>query len=475
MNKALFIKTALLIFSLFFCYANSYAAEREIQDQKLTLQEVVNSAVTNYPKVLALYEEIKMAEGSVLASKGFFDIRLRQQYVNKTRGYYDGEYTDTQLAKNNAFLGSKMSLGYRKSFHNFENHETQNITSQDGEFRAEASFSLLQNSMIDKSRLKLILARLSLEESKLALLNIKNKIRQDAKKSYYNWIISGQIYEIYKELYKLAIKRNKQLEVRVEKGDIASIILLENERNALSRKTSMIKARQKFENAAIYLSLFYRDKNGEPIMVKNSRLPEIDLYQNLTIFNDQKINTDLATLKSRSAPLKIIDISQQKESQNLKQARNLYKPKLDVKFKASNDIANQNEKLGQTKNEVRLDFEMPLQRRMAKGEINKSKAKIDKIKYEEKLMLQSAKVNLLQIQNSVNAIVQMHENLKKEVEFSVKLENAEKTRFNRGGSDFFLINMREQNTASAQITNAIMVGDYFKKIAEYEATAFLDL
>jgi len=45
--------------------------------------------------------------------------------------------------------------------------------------------------------------------------------------SYY------EVYLINKELYDLAIKRNKLFEVRIAKGDLAPIILIENERNAL--------------------------------------------------------------------------------------------------------------------------------------------------------------------------------------------------------------------------------------------------
>ena len=54
----------------------------------------------------------------------------------------------------------------------------------------------------------------------------------------------------------------------------------------------------------------------------------------------------------------------------------------------------------------------------------------------------------------------------------VKLEDAEKTRFTRGGSDFFLINLREQKTASAKIENSLIFGKYYKTLADYKAETF---
>lgn len=466
LKKQILFCVFLLVFN-----QNSFAKSSK---KSLEVQEVADSALRNYPKVLALYEEIEAAKGSVLASQGFFDVKLRQSYIDKSRGFYDGKYVDTELSKRNSFLGSEITVGYRKSFGTFENHETENLTNKDGEFRASAKFSLLQNSMIDESRLRLILSRLSVEESKFALENIKNEIRRDTKKAYYNWVIYGEIYNVYQELYDLALERNKQIEIRVKKGDLAKIILIENERNALNRKTAMIKAKQNFENSAIYLSLFYRDKSGDPIIAKEEMLPKYNFDNDLKIINNEKLEKDFILSTQKRADLNIIRVLRTKEKEKLSQAKNLYKPILDVEFRASNDISNENTARGQSKNEARVNFEIPLQRRFAKGEIAKVNADLNRINYEEKLLKESVKVNLSQIKNYINNIYEMHKNLKTEVDLSQKLEEAERTRFKKGGSDFFLINIREQDTASAKIANILVFGDYLKQNADYEAEAFLN-
>lgn len=460
---------------LTFFFAIIFAANAHANEaHELSLKEVVDSAVRNYPKVLALYEEVEAAKGTELASLGFFDIKLRQSYLDNSRGYYDGKQINTEISKQNQFLGSEIYGGYRKSFGNFPDYEGDRKTNRDGEVRVGARFSLLRNATIDENRLALALSKLNVEESRFALDNIKNEIRRDATKAYYEWIIDGKIYLIYKELYELAVKRNEQLKILVAKGDVAQIILVENERNVLNRKTSMIKAKQDFENSALYLSLFYRDQKGDPIVVKSDRMPHIKIEEKLTKIENSKFERDLIHAFQNRADIKIIKIANKKQQANLEQAKNLYKPKLDVDVAVSNDISNEDATRGPVKNQIGVNFELPLQQRKAKGEIAKSRALIDKIKYEERLLLDTTKVVLTQKQNIVNSFSQMHENLTTEVELSKKLEEAEMIRFKKGGSDFFLINLREQNTATAKISNAIIYGDYYKSLAEYEAEAFLN-
>ncbi len=438
----------------------------------LTLKTVTNSATTNYPKILSLYEEVKAAKGSILASQGFFDIRLRQSVFDKSRGFYDGKQIDTQIVKNNQFLGSEIYGGYRKSFGSFENHETQMQTNRDGEFRAGARFSLLRNSMFDQNRLTLALAKLDLKASKYALYNIKNEIRRDSTKAYYDWISSGKIYETYKELYELTLKRNEKLKIRVKKGDLAQITLIENERNLLSRKNFMLKALQDFKNSALYLSLFYRDENAQPIIAQTNQLPKINTDQKLRQINPENLEQKTLYALQNRADINIIKVTKQKEFNNLRQAKNLYKPKLDLDFNISNDISNENPAQGQTKNEIGLQLEIPLQQRQAKGEIAKSRAKIDKVKYEERLLQDNIKVTLQQIKNNLNNTVKMHENITQEIILLKKLEKTEEKRFKKGAGDFFFVNLREQQTAQAKIQNILIFIDYHKTLADYQAETF---
>jgi len=242
-------------------------------EKKLLHHEVTASANKNYPQILSYYEKVNAAEGSALGSLGFFDIKLKQNYTDKSRGFYDGKTTDTLLEKELGFMGTKVYGGYRKSFGSFADYEGGSRTNDGGEYRAGARFSLLKDSSIDQNRLGVILAKLGVKESQIQLEAIKKEIERDATKAYWNWISLAKIYHIYEDLYQLSLKRQTQLEEKLKKGDVAQIIVAENKKNILRRKSTLAKARQDFENSAIYLSLFWRGENGTPIVTKQNQVP----------------------------------------------------------------------------------------------------------------------------------------------------------------------------------------------------------
>ncbi len=203
MNKFSFLLKAFLFLNLQLFSALSFANEVK----KISQNDVLDSAVNFYPQILANYEKVKASEGSYLAAQGFFDVKLEQQYQDKTRGYYDGKVYDAKLAKELGFMGSKIYGGYRKSYGNFATYDGEKITNGDGEYRVGGKISLLKNRDIDGNRLAVLLAGLGIEESKIQLEFIKKIIERDAVKAYWRWVVSGKIYKIYDDLYQFSLKR----------------------------------------------------------------------------------------------------------------------------------------------------------------------------------------------------------------------------------------------------------------------------
>ncbi len=439
----------------------------------LTQEQVIKSAQQHYPKILAYYDAIEAASASVLEAEGFFDVKLKQELLNKSRGYYDGSLTNTTVSKRLKFLNGEVYSGYKRSYGSFPLNEYANYTNDKGEFNAGAKFSLLRNSSIDEQRLNLSIAKLRLEENKIQLEKITMQMRQDASKAYWGFVASGLIFKVYEDLYKMALERNTQLETRFKKGDIAKILLTENKRNILHRKSSMIKARQDFENNALYLSLFWRDENGDPKIANIEMLPKLDFAKRNAHFEKVNLEEDMRHALENRAEARVIKNKIAQEQNNLLQAKNLLNPQLDVDLKASKDYGNGPLSRSQSNNAIKIDFETPLQRNQAKGKISATTAKISAIKFEEKLLLEQIKTELKQLKNSLDAITEINQIVNEEIELSKTLEDAEKQRFWQGGSNFFLINLREQESASAQIAALEILEKYQKTIAEYKAAAFL--
>lgn len=463
-------RTIFLVYCCIFLALPAFSNSKESSTQKLTEKHLISSALKNYPKILSYYEKIAVKEGGVLEKEGYFDIKLNQKYQGKIDGYYDGKELDTFIEKQNSFLGSKIYGGYRKSYGDYADYDGAIRTNSGGEYRAGASFSLLRNRAIDKGRLDLITSRLELQESKIQLENIKIEIQRDAAKSYWSWVIAGEIYKIYQQLYELALKRNEQLKIRLKKGDIAEIVLIENERNILNRKSSMLEAKRSFENNGIYLSLFFRNIDGNPQIPQLEELPD-NKFSPIEI-SDGKKQKDVEHALEMRPELRIIKIQKEQEISHLNQGKNLLKPRLDVAVETSKDLGSGPISRAQTNNSVKLDFQIPFQQREAKGKIASSESKLDALRFEEKLLCESIAAEIAQIQNLVNNSVEIYQNLERELQLSKKLEQAEKDRFKQGGSDFFLINLREQEVATATISQLRIFEKYQNLQAQYRTLVF---
>lgn len=456
-----------IVFFVIFC--NQSFADNALQHKEskpsLGVNKIIESSQKNYPQILNFYEKVAIKEGKVLESLGFFDVKIKNQYQDKSRGFYDGKINDISLEKQNGFMGSKIYGGYRKSFGNFADYDGNNLTNDEGEYRVGGSFSLLRNRAIDSGRLDLITSQLELKESQIQLEKIKNEIARDAIKSYWNWVISGYIYQAYENLYELAKKRDSQLKIRHQKGDVAQIILIENHRNVLNRQSLMREARNNFDNNTLALSMYYRGQNGEMLLAKIEELPKLDfdLAKNLS----NKIDEDIAGGLQNRPELRLLKIQNDQEGNNLNQAKNLYQPKLDIQLEASKDLGDGTKSRSQSNNQVKLDFELPLQQNIAKGKIASSSSKIKAIKYEEQFYRDKISTEISQLHNSLKNILQIYANYLEELKLSQILEKAEKERFQNGHSDFFLINLREQEVANAKINKLLSILRYQSIQADY--------
>ncbi|MBU6141094.1 MAG: TolC family protein [Proteobacteria bacterium] len=460
-----------LLLIILICWTKAAQASSDPKAH-LSQQEVVSSAQKNYPKILSYYEKVSAAEGTALASLGFFDIKLKHQFSDRTRGFYDGKISNTSLEKELGFFGAKVYGGYRKSSGSFPDYEGGSFTNSGGEYRGGARFSLLKDSSIDPNRLGVILSNLELQESKIQLETIKKEIARDATKAYWKWVAAAKVFHIYDELYQLSLRRQSQLEERLKKGDVAEIVVIENKKNILRRKSALANARQNFENSAIYLSLFWRSNNGEPLIPKESQAPKISL--NLHPIKAEEISRDVESALTNRPEIRILKIQKEQNLNQLKYAENLFKPQLDVDIGASKDLGEGPRSRSKANNYLGLDFSIPLQQREARGKSSEYQSKLKSLKHEQQLAEEKIKAEIEQIKIQIDGSIEMHHNLSEEVKLSELLESSEREKFKQGTSNFFLVNLREQDTAASKASAIEMFEKYQSFLADYKMAIFLE-
>ena len=74
----------------------------------------------------------------------------------------------------------------------------------------------------------------------------------------------------------------------------------------------------------------------------------------------------------------------------------------------------------------------------------------------------------------ISAIFQIYQNLQEEVKLAELLEKSEKEKFKQGASNFFLVNIREQDTAISRVAIIEMVEKYQYILADYKMALFMD-
>ena len=146
---------------------------------------------------------------------------------------------------------------------------------------------------------------------------------------------------------------------------------------------------------------------------------DFDLAKNLST----KLEIDVDNGLNNRPELRILKIQNNQENNNLLQAKNLYQPKLDLQLEASKDLGDGTKSRSQSNNQVKLDFELPLQQNIAKGKIASSSSKIKAIKYEEQFYRDKISTEISQLHNSLKNILQIYANYLEELKLSLIYAN----------------------------------------------------
>ena len=239
----------------------------------LLLPEVMESIRRAYPLIVAALADRRAAEGELQAARGGFDPMLRAKGDATPFGNYRIGRFDLLIEQPTPLWGASAFAGYRVSVGDFPDYDGKLVTNQYGEIRAGVAVPLLRNGPIDRRRASLrraeasvLVADSSLGEARLAALRTGGS-------RYIDWVGAGLRRQVAQSLFDLAKVRDEGLQVRVQRGDIPAIERIDNQRALWQRQGLQVAAQRSVEQAALELSLFLRDEQGSPVLVRDSRLP----------------------------------------------------------------------------------------------------------------------------------------------------------------------------------------------------------
>lgn len=417
----------------------------------ITPEEVVGSSFKHYPQVIESVQSLEEKRNLEREALGSFDVKLKGEVDSRTTGYYNGDFYKAQIEKPFAFLNSSLYGGQRQGFGSFPDYEGKMDTFDQGEVFAGFSVSLLRNSLIDMNRYNLRFREQDVVQGKLELQQTKINVQSMALKAYWTWWVKGEEVLIYKNILNLAQERMRQISKRIKVGDLARIYESENMQYIRKWEALYVQSQIEFKEASYYLSLFYRDSSGKPILPDDTSRKEISEHQLTSVGDLQSVlskaiesNLDLKNLESRMQQARL----------DYRLGQNELLPKVDLNFEWNQDQGvGPDRSLAQDENRIMLSIEVPLQYRKGLGKKASAQAKIDQIKTKTQWTREKLNATLRAMVFKANNLIEIYKLTLDQVKLSLLLAKAERRKFSQGASDLILVNIREQNQAEAQIKN----------------------
>jgi outer membrane protein TolC len=378
---------------------------------------------------------------------------LKGEAYDRLTGFYSGGFAKAEARQPLRPYGAEVFGSYQISDGTFPTYENVFNTNQFGEVKVGALFSLLRNRDIDARRFAIEDTRLAASQARLDVMLVQLNVQHEALRAYYRWVAAGEEIRVFEELLEIAEARQVGLTREVSEGGRARIALTENEQNLLRRRTLLEQARRDLQTAANSLGFYLRDSAGQLIIPTRDQLPPPRQLKPIP-----PVETLLAVPVSQviqtRPELQTFRLALERATNRIALRRNDLQPKLDASVELSRDfgaVGAGGPGFDSTDTVVGLTFSVPLQRREARGRLQRAEAELRETELRQRRIADQITTDVSNILANLGAAVKLAELANAEVRQATQMVQAERTRFRLGAGEFFLVNAREETAANAQI------------------------
>ncbi len=405
----------------------------------LTPVELREAVIRNFP----LLEEARMkqqaSEAAVTSAEGNFDHKLKFKSRNRIEDKYENQYFETTVERDTGLRGIDLIAGHRQGSGLFAPYDGKYDTSAAGEIFAGLSVPLLRDSSTDQGRTNLALKQLTREQSKEELFLKQNIYVHKALSLYYKWIAEDRILRINREILELAKKREDMLQVKFRRGDVEKVKLTDNERSIDKRQAEILKSEAKLRGIEAVLRLYVDDLSSVS-----------DLTEDVLSRIEAPNFTD-AFVVDETPQIKILTIEKKKNSLQRALAEQSRLPGLGIDVLGARELSGRNVPYDPDRLQVGVRFDFPLENRKAEGKTVEQEFKLRAL---EKRLLYTERELRSNYEATLKIIQLTHERFlttTSEAKRTRIMAQAESTRFRMGGSDLFIMNLRELDVTDAEI------------------------
>lgn len=436
--------------------------------QPLSLNQVLSAVDRSYPQIRAGIAEVHAKQAKIMSAEGAFDPTVNSYGRDTPRGGWVNGFVNNEIDFPTKFYGTEFFAGYLWGQGDFREYEKYYKTNSHGQWMTGVRLPILQNHATDVPRTQLANSKLRQDAQVQQLRETHNQVRQAASMAYWRWVMAGKAVLLYQHLVDLATARQSALDAQYQQGHASRIALVDNERTIMQRRADYQDAQANLATAQYNLSLYYRDALGHPKMVPTNQLPTTlpPLY---TIKTNALMQTwhllDSAVTQPVLAELtRKIDI----QKNTLALTRNQRLPELNMQFYAEKDNGSGDPRLNITSYFAGFNFNLPLYRREARGNNQAAADQLNALEYRRQLTGEKLVIDLKQTLVRLKFLEQQLQTRSHEVDYAQQVAAAERTSYEKGYSNLFLVNRREQDTAQAQLTLYGTRLQYFSELVQLQ-------
>lgn len=441
----------------------------------LELFDLLDSMEDSFPLLSAAEQARVISRARALAARAPFDLTLKGKAFYAPNGFFQHNGVDTRLSQRTGLYGLEVFGGYRLGAGDFDpTFDGKRVTNHGGEFNAGFSVPLLQGGAIDEARAAVLAADADVGLADAAVRQRRIAFVLEATRAYWDWLAAGRGLGIARDLLRLAEQRRDQIAKRIERGDLAAIDGVDNERLVAERKAAEILARRKFEKSSLTLSLFLRDAEGRPLLPQLEQLPPG--FADPDALDEARVEDDLLRALEQSPKLAAIALKRRQLEVESGLRENQLMPELDFTFKASQDLDDvaPSKTKGDFELALGLELKLPAQQRKARGKLLAARAKLRQLDEQERFLRDSIQAKVRDVISEIRAQVETIVQTRRVVQLSRRLAEAERTLFLQGQSDLLRVNLREDKAAKAEKDTVEALQAYWKSVADYRASLSID-
>lgn len=443
---------------LAFLFFGITASAQEIASKEFTYNEFLGYVKKYHPLVKNANLNIDAAQANLMMARGGFDPKIEVDFSQKQ--FKEQEYYSilNSSFKIPTWYGVEIKAGFDNNEGVYLNPE--NKTPNQGLTSLGISVPLGQGLFINQRmadvRKAKIQVQLSQSERKLQAI----VVLYDASLAYFNWKKTFDEFLLYEEYKTNAQIRFKGIQSLIQLGDKPAIDSIEAGIIVKNRLLNLEDANLKLAKAKLELSNFLWLKNNIPLEIADELIPEklLEFTIQESLKTNDLLNSDFSIInhpKINALESKIEMLNVEK-----KLKANMLLPKIDVGYSYLsepsyfNNYQFEDYKIG-------LDFYFPLFLRKERGSLKLAKYKIQETEF-------TLNLEKVQLANKINAqkteiesLVKQKDLIKSLVTDNLTMLNSEERLFSFGESSLFLINTRENNVVSAQLSKIALENRFY--------------